>query len=429
MKINLFIAHIPNATKERRAEYDYCLKKNRANKYIDDIVILKTSAPTMYSDFFELTKDCPNDVNVLANSDIYFDESIDWCRNIRGTDIYAISRWSLDKDGNLSLDANNNHADKLSRSQDVWACKGSPLRVFGDISMGVNGCDNRIAYEFSAAGYNVINPCLDIKCYHKHNKRIPRDGLIKNPYKSVSIVRLTPPISVDTSKLKKIISFSLYGKKDFYLQSAIRCVETGKEKYSDWEWRFYVGDSVPTKTVEALHNLGCSIIHISGEPENSLSMFWRFYALEDSDIFISRDCDSPILWREKAAVEEWINSDKKLHIMRDHEYHRHIMLGGMWGLKGKIPSIKKMIQKCNHKPSGLIGKPDLYGSDQDFLQKEIWPRYKDSYMLHVGHPNCIYQGDEVLFFPTARKEREFVGIPYNWHEFSEEENKKGVNVP
>jgi len=421
MKINLFIAHIPNATKERREEYDYCLKKNRENKHIDNIIILKTGDRTSYSDFFELTKEYPNDINVLANSDIYFDESIDLCRNMRATDIYAISRWGFRKDGELYLDANSKHRDKLSRSQDVWVCKGVPLRVFGDIDMGVDGCDNRIAHEIASAGYRVMNPCMDIKCYHKHKTRKARSGLIERPYKWVQIVRLAPPTSVDTSELKKIISFSLYGNEDFYLQGAIKCVETGKEKYPDWEWRFYVGDSVPQKTVEALHKLGCTIIHMSGEPENPLATFWRFYALEDSDIFISRDCDSPILWREKVAVEEWINSDKKLHIMRDHEYHRHTILAGMWGLKGKMRDIKKIIQQGTYKPSGLSGKPKLYGVDQDFLEKEVWPRYKDSYMLHAGHPNCIYDQEDYLYFPSARKQREFVGMPYNWHEFSDEE--------
>lgn len=53
------------------------------------------------------------------------------------------------------------------------------------------------------------------------------------------------------------------------------------------------------------------------------------------DIFVSRDLDSPIIDREREAVKIWEKSDKILHYMRDHPYHRYPILGGMWGAKVK----------------------------------------------------------------------------------------------
>ena len=50
-------------------------------------------------------------------------------------------------------------------------------------------------------------------------------------------------------------------------------------------------------------------------------------------MYISRDLDSRFSDREQAAVEEWLNSSKKFHIMRDHPRHRPAMLGGTWGCK------------------------------------------------------------------------------------------------
>ena len=66
-------------------------------------------------------------------------------------------------------------------------------------------------------------------------------------------------------------------------------------------------------------------------------MFWRFLAADHlSDIVLSRDTDSRLNKREKAAVDEWLNSDKDFHIMRDHPYHATEILGGMWGCRNGI---------------------------------------------------------------------------------------------
>ena len=64
-------------------------------------------------------------------------------------------------------------------------------------------------------------------------------------------------------------------------------------------------------------------------------MYWRFLPIEDKnvDLFIVRDVDSRINNREEEAVNEWIQSDKILHVMRDHPHHYYKILGGMWGFK------------------------------------------------------------------------------------------------
>jgi hypothetical protein len=35
----------------------------------------------------------------------------------------------------------------------------------------------------------------------------------------------------------------------------------------------------------------------------------------------SRDLDSPLTQRERAAVNEWLSSNLTFHSMRDHPYH------------------------------------------------------------------------------------------------------------
>jgi len=222
-----------------------------------------------------------------------------------------------------------------------------------------------------------------------------------------------------STKPKKIVSFSLYGENPFYHDGAIKAVNSGLKKYPDWEFRFYLGDSIPKSIEDELKSKGCKTIRMEGLPEDEMSMFWRFYACEDGDVTIFRDADSPILWREKHAVNEWLSSDKALHVMRDHKWHDVKILGGMWGIKGRNKKIKQAIE--NYFRQGRIGSER--GADQDFLCNVLWPDYnkKESIMLHVGNEQAILNDEFWSVFPTDRIENEFVGMPYNWPDFSPEQ--------
>ena len=51
------------------------------------------------------------------------------------------------------------------------------------------------------------------------------------------------------------------------------------------------------------------------------------------DVYISRDLDSRVNSRERAAVGEWLNSTEDFHFMRDHPLHGTTILGSGWGSK------------------------------------------------------------------------------------------------
>lgn len=37
--------------------------------------------------------------------------------------------------------------------------------------------------------------------------------------------------------------------------------------------------------------------------------------------------------REMVAVKAWLKSDKQFHVMRDHVYHEHPVMAGLWGAR------------------------------------------------------------------------------------------------
>ncbi|CAF1621039.1 unnamed protein product, partial [Rotaria sordida] len=50
---------------------------------------------------------------------------------------------------------------------------------------------------------------------------------------------------------------------------------------------------------------------------------WRYLPVGDLlvDVMISRDLDSPLTQRERAAVDEWLSMKVIFHAMRDHPRH------------------------------------------------------------------------------------------------------------
>lgn len=173
--------------------------------------------------------------------------------------------------------------------------------------------------------------------------------------------------------MKRLITFSLWGDNPFYLEGAFKNAELAKEIYPDWICRFYVaGKNTPSEVIERLEAYDNTEVVVMDEEGTPNSMMWRFTACDDEDVecFISRDTDSRLSVREKEAVDEWMESDKNFHVMRDHPYHTTAIMGGMWGMKRTARM--NMGLKIQQFLNGNYHK-DAKGADQAFLWGLVWP--------------------------------------------------------
>ena len=191
MKINLSIDYYNDSHPERQREIDYCLVKNIENEHIDHIymflqsgcvppeiskvdkvTILNHPERMTYADFFKHTQRFPDDINILANTDIYFDATVRHALTIKKEEAWAISRYNLDSNMNSFLQGSvmgEYPTNAAHVSQDVWVFKGAVNPIVGsEMHMGTGGCDKRIAYLLVTAGYQVTNPCGRLKAYHYH---------------------------------------------------------------------------------------------------------------------------------------------------------------------------------------------------------------------------------------------------------------------
>lgn len=70
------------------------------------------------------------------------------------------------------------------------------------------------------------------------------------------------------------------------------------------------------------------------------------------DRWIVRDSDSRLNPRERFAVEEWIQSGKAVHTIRDHPNHERPLNGGLWGgTKGAVSGMNNLIKQFSNKQS------------------------------------------------------------------------------
>ncbi len=93
-----------------------------------------------------------------------------------------------------------------------------------------------------------------------------------------------------------------------------------------------------------------------------------------------RDADSRLNRRDISAIEDWVESDKNFHIVREHpEGHCMEMCAGMWGCKGgSVPDMPQLVQEYINSVD-----PNVHGIDQFFLRDVIYPRY-------AQHSSCVH---------------------------------------
>lgn len=181
--------------------------------------------------------------------------------------------------------------------------------------------------------------------------------------------------------MKKVISFSLYGNDPIYTIGCVRNAEIKNQIMSDWEMWVYHDKSVNDIILSKLLVLGVKLIDT--DIDVKFGRLWRFLPSSESDIdyFISRDTDSRLSMRDVVSTEEWINSGKEFHIVREHPLGHHWwMNAGMWGCKkGSIINIKKLIEDYSLISTNSNDK----FFDQYFLEQVIYPLTKNKSLIHA----------------------------------------------
>jgi hypothetical protein len=214
----------------------------------------------------------------------------------------------------------------------------------------------------------------------------------------------------------KVISFSLYGDNPKYTIGAIKNSKLREKFYPDWQMRVYHNDSVPNYILEELGANNVVLINTKID-QGVCNAMWRFAPASEEGVecFISRDCDSRLFERDVAAVEEWLESDKKFHIIRDHPGgHAWEISAGMWGCRNKfIENIQEKIEQYIQTSSWVTDR----AVDQRFLQEIIYPQAITSLFLHDEYFNYEEIGTPI------KSDRKLDNFAFIGEPFDEDDNQ------
>ena len=265
---------------------------------------------------------------------------------------------------------------------------------------------------------------------------------------------------------QKVIGFSFYGnpnstkskeRKYFqvksvqfiyrmtgFIQGIADNLELLPRHYPGWIIRVYYDLEPDDPELKLLCDLACSapsldICHVrnnpaSGDISQIFAMNWRFFPTLDPnvDMFASRDLDSRINSREKAAMEvsvpscmtqadicvcseltflsqDWYQTKKHFHFMRDNPAHGIEILGSGWGVRlgpqgSEVRRVFRDAWRTASHDTMFWAARKAYGPDQvtwvnwidpasstilsmfqGFLKRYIWPWAKWSAVSHDSY--------------------------------------------
>jgi len=137
--------------------------------------------------------------------------------------------------------------------------------------------------------------------------------------------------------MKKVISFSLWGKIRLYCIGAIKNALLAKKFFPEWTCRYYYDTSVPEKVVSYLESLDNTELVFVKTPcggkkfkdNQQFGALWRFYCIEDDsiEVWMSRDTDSRLSQYERDTIDDFLESDIVLHTFKSKTEKQNLRAG------------------------------------------------------------------------------------------------------
>lgn len=180
------------------------------------------------------------------------------------------------------------------------------------------------------------------------------------------------------SEKRKIVAFSLYGEASRYIDGALLNIDTYAEFFPEFRCRFYVPADFPLSLRHKLEARDAEIFIMSGRGSNDFFKFWRFHAAEDKrlDTFLIRDVDSCASSRERCLYEEFLGSQARFWIVRDHYSHNSRIMAGMWGGRLDHLPMAQLIRRHAWRFA------NVWSRDQQFLAAVVYPMIRSDVLIH-----------------------------------------------
>jgi hypothetical protein len=206
--------------------------------------------------------------------------------------------------------------------------------------------------------------------------------------------------------MTNVFSFSLFGNEPKYCKGMIKNVDLIHKYFPNWQIWVYIGNDVPNEIIQILNELKCTLIFTNKHGYET--KIYRFFPIDDPsvDVCIVRDADSRVCDRDASCIEDFLNSDKLFHIIRDHPNHHYNVMAGMFGIKKGCLDIKVRDLYDNYSPNLSDRWVDTF-----FVCDILYPLIRDKSLVHDE-----YAPDRanVTFRYDTDKNVHFVGNVYDY---------------
>ena len=186
--------------------------------------------------------------------------------------------------------------------------------------------------------------------------------------------------------MRKVISFCVWGDSHIYNYGLYENALLLESIFPDWIMYVYytkTANKEVIKTLKRMKNVECEYVNVPNHYKNTMLRFPAGFDIQN-DIVIFRDADSRLMKRDYYLVEDWLNnSDKDVHIIRDHPANRSLIMAGLWGVRNKLLATPQHILKFWE----FYQSPDTerWSLDQFYLNKYIYPLVKDTTRIHASY--------------------------------------------
>lgn len=187
----------------------------------------------------------------------------------------------------------------------------------------------------------------------------------------------------------KVFSFCLYGTERNYYEGLLENIQLIRNAFPDFSIYVYKGVCDPTWVLE-------NVTVIETQKEGAVNMMYRYLPLTFADVGFVRDADSRVTERDQWAIREFLSSNKSYHIIRDHGYHKSLIMGGLFGWKKSIQLDLPLDAQFT------------YGSDEAWLASTLYPRIIKDTLVHTNLRT--FHGEDVRPIPVPQKDlADFIG--------------------
>jgi len=184
----------------------------------------------------------------------------------------------------------------------------------------------------------------------------------------------------------KIISYSIFGREQYYKHGVRRNIALAKKLFPGWVVRLYVEKETQTDIISEFSDIDNVELIIKSQRFPYDGAHWRLLPMQEGhEIVIIRDVDTTLIDRDVALVEDWLDTPYKYHVARDEPGMKSTLMGGIWGAKSPRLDVKTMFDKYfkNKKSEAVI--------DLGFLNKCVYPIVRKDLVVYTEFN--VYEGE------------------------------------